>query len=208
MFYMASIFPLSSSDKKNAKDSDIVKFGVFKNGRFYEYKGDISNEDEVAAWLFHTHFSYVTAIKAYTFSSIFNGYKSVMLLLTEGDQFLTEFNEFSADRHLGSPYINMLFASVDIFEHANFVPSLLPNIDTPTLVIYDPISKQFRHTEVDLKKETFKETAMKVLKLYEKNSLELYPRQKTYKRYYLLGFGLLILAILIATGRNKEKKRV
>ncbi|KAK6089750.1 hypothetical protein P3W45_001252 [Vairimorpha bombi] len=208
LFSMASIFPVSSIDKKNAEDSDIVKFGVYKNGRFYEYKGDISNEDDVAAWLFHTHFSYVTEIKTATFSSIFNGYKPAMILLTQGEQFMTEFNEFSADRHLGTPYINVLFAALDTNNYGNFVPTLLPNLTTPTLVIYDPIHKQFRHKEVELNKETFKETAMKVLKLYEQNSLELYPRVKTYKRYYLLGIGLLITAILVATGRSKDKKQV
>ncbi|WUR02525.1 DnaJ subfamily C member [Vairimorpha necatrix] len=208
LFAMASIFPSSKDEKANAEDSDMVKLGVYKNGRFYEYKGNINDENELSAWLFHTHFSYVTEIKSSTFSSIFNGFKPALILLTKDEQFIKEFNDFSADRHLGSPFVNLLFAALNTNEYENFVPSLLPNMETPTLVIYDPINKQFRHTKIPLTKENFTKSAMKVLQMYEHGSLPLYPVIHSYKKYYILAIGFIILGVLIATRTSQHKKRI
>ncbi|EEQ81570.1 hypothetical protein NCER_101950 [Vairimorpha ceranae BRL01] len=208
LFSMASIFPSSKTEKQNLTDSDAIKLGVYKNGRFYEYKGDISNENDIAAWLFHTHFSYVTEIKSSTFTSIFNGYKPAMVLLTKGEQFIKEFNEFSADRHLGAPFIHILFAVLNTNEYENFVPSLLPKMTVPNLVVYDPTTKQFRHTDMNLTKETFKESAMKMLKIYEEGKLQLYPRPPSHKKYYLLAVGFVILGALFIAKSSKNKKRV
>lgn len=203
LFDIAAIHPTSSKDHDSIDNK--IKFGVYKNGRFYEYRGDISNEDEVAAWIFHTHFKYVTEIRNSTFSSIFNGFKPAMILLTQGEELLTEFNHFSADRHLGSPYIDLLFASLDTSIYPNFIPTLLPNLPVPSLIMYDPVKKLFRNKKFTLSKTNFHEKAMETLKLYEKGKLELYPRLKTYKRYYILGLGMLIgLFLLCFTKYTKQ----
>lgn len=209
LFERASIYPQDIKDEADHNThKHAVKLAVYKNGVFYEYTGSISDENEIAAWIFHTHFGYVTRIENSTFNTIFNGFKPSMILITKDEEYLKEFNNFSADRHLGTPYLDLLFSYLDTNQYDLFVPTVLPKIDIPSIVIYDPAAKHFRYKPVRLTKENFKHVAMETLKRFEKGSLPLYPPAPSYIKYYILGFGFLITSILLITRSTKSKKRI
>ncbi|KAF9763355.1 Protein disulfide-isomerase 2-3 [Nosema granulosis] len=209
LFERASIYPQEIKDEADHNThKHAVKLAVYKNGVFYEYTGHIGDEEEISAWIFHTHFGYVTRIENSTFNTIFNGFKPSMILITKEEQYLKEYNNFSADRHLGTPYLDILFSYLDTNQYDLFVPSLLPKIDVPSLVIYDPASKHFRYKPTRLTKENFKQVAMETIKRYEKGTLPLYPPAFSYIKYYILGIGFFITCVLLITKSTKSKKRI
>ncbi|EOB15080.1 Thioredoxin [Nosema bombycis CQ1] len=209
LFERASIYPQSISDEADHNThKHAVKLAVYKNGLFYQYTGDINDRDDVAAWIFHTHFSYVTRIDNPTFNTVFNGFKPSLILLTRDEELVNEYNKFSADRHLGTPYLDILFAYLDTAQYDLFVPNLLPNINLPALVIYDPQKKHFRYKPVKLTRENFKHVALNTLRSFEKDKLPLYPPSPSYLKYWILGGGFLIACVLLITSQTKSKKRI
>jgi thioredoxin domain-containing protein 5 len=204
LFERASIFPkaVGSGEGNTTQDpAEAAILAVYKNGSFFRYEGKIGDETATADWIFHTHYRYLTRVDNSNFYSVFHGLKPVMLLLTFSDKFVQKMNDFSADRHLGAPYADMLYAAMDMNEYPLFVPTLLQGIKTPGLVVFEPWKNLFYYTEEELTDPGFEEAAMRVYTLYQNGRLPLYPpRRHRLWRYAVAGgciaglFGLYLYA--------------
>ncbi|EOB13212.1 hypothetical protein NBO_111g0003 [Nosema bombycis CQ1] len=75
-----------------------------------------------------------------------------------------------------------------------FTASLLPKIEIPTLVIYNPKDKKFYHKKKNLNEFNFKEVAEETLKLFDQGKLKVYG-SKNYGIYYLIG-GLIVMGVI------------
>ncbi|EOB12881.1 protein disulfide isomerase [Nosema bombycis CQ1] len=153
---------------------------VFKNGHFHLYDGNVHNEGTLIEWLFHTHFPNVTKISDSTFHSIFNGIKPVFLLLTENDFLTQNLERFARDIHLGKPFYHLIFSSINLDEFMLFTASLLPKIEIPTIVIYNPKDKKFYHKKNNLNEFNFKEVAEETLKLFDQGKLKVYGSKNSW----------------------------
>ncbi|KAF9762705.1 Protein disulfide-isomerase TMX3 [Nosema granulosis] len=188
LFEHAQVFPTASEDK----------LVVYKNGSYFAYDGDMGDENSVVEWIFHTHFPNVTRISNASFHSIFNGIKPVFLLLTEDDNLLEQFEYFSNNVHLGKPYLHILFSSINLNEYMLFTASLLPKIEVPSFVVYNPMDKKFYYKKASLTRENFQQTAENTLKLFESGSLKPYSKESHINLYIGIVIGILIvLGILI-----------
>lgn len=198
LFEKASIFPKALGTGSDASTSpnheDAVVLSVYKNGIFYRYTDTFGDEAKITDWIFHTHYKYLTKVDNHNFYSIFHGLKPVMILLTRGEEFVGKMNEFSTDRHLGVPYTDMVFATMEIDEYPMFIPTLLPKLSTPALIVFEPWANLFRHKRVKLTEDNFISAAMDTYTLYQRNSLPLYPPKSRSLLKYCV-FGALALGI-------------
>ncbi|CAD25114.2 PROTEIN DISULFIDE ISOMERASE [Encephalitozoon cuniculi GB-M1] len=211
LFERASIFPkelgAGSDPSTSPSHEDAVILSVYKNGIFYRYSDTFGDEAKITDWIFHTHYKYLTKIDNHNFYSIFHGLKPAMILLTRGEEFVDRMNEFSADRHLGTPYTDMIFATMEIDEYPLFIPTLLPKLSTPALIVFEPWVNLFRHKKVKLTEANFTSAAMDAYNLYQSNSLPLYPpKPRTLLRYCMLG-GLVLGIGLYCSSRTSFAKK-
>ncbi|ADM11078.1 protein disulfide isomerase [Encephalitozoon intestinalis ATCC 50506] len=211
LFEKASIFPKelgSGSDTTSSPNhEDVVILSVYKNGVFYRYSDTFGDETKITDWIFHTHYRYLTRIDNHNFYSIFHGLKPVMILLTRGEELVNKMNEFSADRHLGVPYTDMIFATMEIDEYPLFVPTLLPRLSTPALIVFEPWRNLFRHKKAKLTEDNFISTAMDTYTLYQNNRLPLYPpKSHNVLKYCLLGGLVLGVGLYYSSKAGFAKK--
>lgn len=180
LFEKASIFPKelgSGDDGTSTNHADVLILSVYKNGVFYRYSDTFGDETKITDWIFHTHYKYLTKIDNHNFYSIFHGLKPVMILLTRGEQFVDRMNEFSADRHLGVPYTDIVFATMEMDDYPLFVPTLLPKLETPALIVFEPWTNMFYHKGERLSSTGFVSSAMDAYSLYQEKRLPQYPQR-------------------------------
>lgn len=199
LFEKASIFPKElehggDGSTTSSNHSDVVVLSVYKNGVFYRYTDTLGDESKVTDWIFHTHYKYLTKIDNHNFYSIFHGLKPVMILLTQSEQFVDRMNEFSADRHLGVPYTDMVFATMETDDYPLFIPTLLPRLKTPALIVFEPWTNLFYHKKIKLTDTDFTSAAMTIYSLYQERKLPLYPPKSSNILGYLL-LGALVLGV-------------
>ncbi|KAM0671522.1 thioredoxin domain-containing protein [Ordospora colligata] len=213
LFSKASIFPKMLGSEQNAyttsDPADSAILSVYKNGVFYRYTDTFGDETKITDWIFHTHYKYLTKVDNQNFYSIFHGLKPVMILVTRGEQYVNKMNDFSADRHLGVPYTDMVFGTMDIDDYPLFIPSLLPKISVPSLVVFEPWMNFFYHKKVKLTEENFISTAMDTYNLYQNKKLPMYPgKSNKLMRYSILGLVIaLIGAYCMSISRTAKKNK-
>ncbi|WUR02894.1 thioredoxin domain-containing protein [Vairimorpha necatrix] len=178
-------------DKLNPKYFSEVSLALYKNGKFHFYDQDIFNDKNVLEWIFHSHFPNVVKINDSTFHSVFNGLKPSFLLLTYDDYLIDEYEKFAKNVHAGMPFVKMVFASINLNEYVLFTQSLLPNIEIPTIVVYNPYEKIWYHKKIILKKKTFSEEAGKILKMYESGKMKIFYKKRGSR------FGMMFWVLLI-----------
>lgn len=211
LFEKASIFPkvLGSGEdgSTSSNHSDVLILSVYKNGVFYKYSDVFGDEAKMSDWIFHTHYKYLTKVDNHNFYSIFHGLKPVMILLTRGEQFVGRMNEFSADRHLGVPYTDMVFATMEIDDYPLFIPTLLPKLETPALIVFEPWVNLFYHRKTKLAEDNIVSTAMDTYNLYQTNKLPLYPpRSSNVLGYVLLGILVVAIGVYYSSKATMAKK--
>lgn len=211
LFEKASIFPkelgAGADASTSPSHSEVVILSVYKNGIFYRYSDTFGDEAKITDWVFHTHYKHLTKVDNHNFYSIFHGLKPVMLLLTRGEQFVSKMNDFSTDRHLGVPYTDMVFATMEIDDYPLFIPTLVPKLSTPGLVVFEPWANLFRHKKVKLTEDNFVSAAMDAYNLYQSNSLPLYPpKSNGLLKYCALGALILGVGLYYSSKTGLAKK--
>lgn len=189
-------------DDKNVDYNDVdhnqmLKLLVYKNHTFYPSHVPLDRGNDIVQWIFHTHFSHVTNINNENFYTVFHGIKPVMILLTSNEQFLEEFNKLSADKHLGTPYTTILFATLDVGEYPLFKKQVLPLLKTPALAFYDPLRVRWFITDKPLGKmgsAEFSREATQMIDSYIANKLPSYPPKKSRMSYYMVGAWVVLIA--------------
>ncbi|KAI4292168.1 hypothetical protein PAPHI01_1442 [Pancytospora philotis] len=209
MFEAAGMHPMNYSDFEehvaedgtkrpaNVDHNQMVKLLVYKNNTFYPANIPLDDSNGIVQWIFHTHFAHVTSVNNDNFYTVFHGIKPVMILLTENDQHLDDYNRYSAERHLGTPYLNVLFATIDVGEYPLFKKQVLPLASTPSIAFYDPINIKWYMGDKSLKKMSsrdFQHELSRLLEAYSAGKLEEYP-PKAGRRWGV--YGLAAWAVLI-----------
>lgn len=204
LFQRASIYPKKLDDEE-ARDEEKVILTVFKDNVFHRCPVPLSDPHEIAQWLFHAHFPNITQITNDNFYTIFHGIKPAVLLLTQGDEFV-DLLETAAERiNDGLPFNEQVFAVLDINEFSMFIPSLLPGIKTPSMVVYDPRKQLFFTKNVQFNEETFYKDILSLINDYFADKLSPYPGRSSFKKYLLL-FIVISALIAISTYLKKRKR--
>lgn len=162
IFELAGIHPTTNED---------VLLVVYRNNVFYRYPLDISNTPELYDWLFHAHYPHVSLFSEKNFQTLFYGIKPLVILITRNEEFIDKFEQVSKDRHLGLPFATEIFVAMDMKDFSTFAKVFFPGHKTPSLLIYDPISKKIfsekrRITQININNETHR-----MLRLYDTNKL-------------------------------------
>lgn len=211
MFEAAGIHPHDFSDFGSAKPdhNSMVHLVVYKNATFYPAMIPLDNGGDIVQWIFHTHFAHVTSINNENFYTIFHGIKPVMILLTSDELFVQEFDRVSADRHLGAPYTQLVFATLDVSEYPLFKKQVLPLLKTPAIAFYDPVNVRWYHETKSLTRDNFKSTALAMIDHYFAKKLPPYPPKKGRMRYYIVGAWVLAAVVVVymktLSDRNKAE---
>lgn len=208
MFEASGFYPHDKHELKDDIDHNkMVHLLVYKNGSFYPCPVQLENSGEIVQWIFHTHFAHVTNINNENFYTIFHGIKPVAILLTSGELFVEEFNKLSAERHLGSPYTNMIFATLDTSEYPVFKKQILDKTKTPSIAFYDPISVQWYYEERKLTRQNFYEVSMGLIEKYFAGKLDTYPTKKRrYSVYMIMALAIAIVAVIFKASRSPTKE--
>lgn len=179
--------------------NQMLKLVVYKNNTFFASHIPLEDNNGIVQWIFHTHFAYVTNITNENFYTVFHGIKPVMILLTANERYLDDFNRFSADRHLGTPYTNTLLATLDVGEYPLFKQQVLPRLQTPAFAFYDPVRVKWYSSNTpigNISHAEFAHEAMRVLELYGANLLPEYPpkQKRGWSLYIVAAWVVLLIA--------------
>lgn len=204
LFQKASIYP-KKMDDENAKDEEKTVLAVFKDNIFHKCPIPLSEPQEIAHWLFHSHFPNLTKITNDNFYTIFHGIKPAVILLTQGDEFVDLLENAAEKINNGLPFNEQVLAVLDVTEFAMFIPSLLPNFRTPGMVIYDPRRQLFFTQRIRFNQKNFYDDLLSFINNYFADKLIPYPPKKTWSKYIFIGF---IVSILYAAYKIRTKKKI
>ncbi|ORD94567.1 hypothetical protein ECANGB1_447 [Enterospora canceri] len=185
----------------------LVRLFVYKNGSFYACPYKLEENAEVVQWIFHTHFPFVTVLGNENFYSVFHGIKPVVLLVTEGDALLDEFNRISADRHLGTPYTNTLFVALDAAEYPLFKQSVLPLVRIPSISVFDPFASQWFHQPDEVSAGNLRKKTLSYIEDYYARRLPTYPPAPSKTRRYLAAAAIVGVLLVIITYIRRERNK-
>lgn len=203
LFNMADIYP----ETGDVKDEKKAVLAVYKNGSFYKYPYELNDESSLTFWIFHSHFPHLSRITNDNFQAIFHGIQAVLLLVTRGNQYLAEFEKIAKDMNEGIPFMHLNYAAIDVDEYSLFVPSLLPNIDIPSMVIFDPTRSLFFHRKINFK-EDFKGDIIRMIDEFKMDKLPIYPHKSSFIKYSIIFASVsLIFFIIVYYFKSSEKPK-
>lgn len=207
LFTASGFHPQDTSDSpdKTVDHNSMVRLVLFKNGTFFPCQLSLDRGDEIVQWIFHTHFAHVTEISNDNFYTVFHGIKPALILITANEQYLSEFNKLSAERHLGTPYTNLIFAYIDAMNYPNFMKHVLPGVKVPGLIFYDPVRSGWFYGALRLDKKNFAGEAVKYIERYFANKLAEFPAKKSYRGYYVGGAWLALIIAYFAFRAYSER---
>lgn len=198
LFDMASLWPQFLFESRNAiiRPEDKVILTVYKHGAFHRCPHKLSDLGKVSEWIFLSHFPHVTRITSENFYTVFHGLKPVVLLITRSEEYVTDIERASTNYHLGQPFTNFVFSTIDVDMFPLFVPSLLPNLRHPTVLIFDPSRQLFYHRSFKVESKTLDTNVFSLIRDYQKGKVGLYPPSKgKVLKYMLVVFGVLGVAM-------------
>lgn len=191
LFQRASIYP-KKQDEEDGKDEDRVILTVFKDNVFHRCPIPLSNPQGIAEWLFNSHFPNVTRITNDNFYTIFHGIKPAVVLITQNDEFVDLLEDAAQRINTGLPFNEQVMAVLDINEFSLFLPALLPGMNSPSMIIYDPQKQLFFTRKVRFEKGVFYDDILTMTNMYFEGKLRPYPFRSHWKKYV---FGLLFVGV-------------
>lgn len=211
LFRKASIWPKSSEEGGTGYvlDEERVILAVYKQDMFHRCPHKLVALKEISEWIFLSHFPHVTRITNESFYSIFHGFNPALILLTRNEEYVGDLERVSARYHLGLPFGSIVFSTLDIDMFPLFMPSLLPKLGYPAIVVFNPQKQLFYHRKLNLKSKGFGKKVMSLISDYEKGRLDIYPPKKRILMKYVFIAGMLaaILACIKSFVSAKKAKR-
>lgn len=188
-------------------DEDKVILKAYKNGIFHSCPHKLDDLKSISEWIFYTHYPHLTRITNENFYPIFHGLKPVIMLLSRNEHLNNHLEKFSALYHGNMPYTEYLFAALNIEAFPLFIPSLLPGMKDPSLVVFLPDRHLFYHKELNLNEENFKEKSLEFIKDYESGKLKLYPHARRKYFYYFI-FIIFVVTLGISGAFVLRQKKL
>lgn len=202
LFARASIYPKKADEE--AKDEEKVILTVFKDNVFHRCPHPLTSPQEIAEWLFNSHFPNVTRITNDNFYTIFHGIKPAVVLLTQNDEHVDLLEDAAQRINTGLPFNEQVISVLDTGEFSLFVPALLPGLRTPVMVIYEPQRQLFFTKHVRFSSAHFYDDLLSLINDYFEGKLRPYPYQTSIKKYVFVFLFIAVLAYLVS---YKIKKR-
>lgn len=210
LFDKASIWPKTETedDGHATADEDKVILTVYKHRIFHRCPYKLADTDEISAWIFFSHFPHITRITNDNFYAVFHGFKPTVLLIARNEEHVDDLEKISARYHSGRPFTNFIFSTIDVDAFPLFLPSLLPKLKHPAIVIFDPIKQLFYHRKFKIHSRTLEAKTISLLRDYESGKIGLYPpRGSSVLRYILVFAGIIGIAmgaaLRLRCGKNK-----
>lgn len=181
---------------------------VYKNGIFHTYPGQLDNEGELIKWIFHSHFPHLTMLTDTNYVNILHGIKPIIMLTSPSNQYIEQFDEVAKVVNHGVPFINYLFTYLDTFKFDDFLPTILPEISAPAIILYNPETKKFYNKKVIFKtSETLFKGIISLIEDYSLNKLKPLRNIKPSKLKYYIFLSLITLIIgTIGIYKYRENK--
>lgn len=177
----------------NLDDADL-KLVLYKNKMYHVSPYDATKNNKILEWIWHSHYPLVTRLNNDDFYAIMHGLKPVILLLTHSEDFVEEFEKASEKNHNGMPFSDFIFSTIDVSKYPLFIPSLVPNIKVPWIVIYNPVTQLFYTESMKVTKEKVGPVVDKLIEKYNSEKLSRYP----FKRFPLK--KIMMVVVLIGCG--------
>ncbi|KAF7697649.1 Thioredoxin domain-containing protein 5 like protein [Cucumispora dikerogammari] len=185
-------------------NKDEVILTVYKNGSFHKYPYDINeeyNEGEIIKWIFHSHFPHLTILTDTNYINILHGIKPIIILLSPSSQNIEMFEEVAKTVNQGVPFTHYLFTYLDTFKFDDFLPTILPEIKTPSIVVYNPETKLFYTQKVDFTNaDRLFLDIIKLIENYSKNKLQPIPDSNKNNKNRRLKYYLIIAIVTLVCG--------
>ncbi|KAM0688519.1 hypothetical protein COBT_000217 [Conglomerata obtusa] len=188
--------------KLENKDLTLV---AYKNGLFHECPYDVVEKEKIFEWIWHSHYPYVTQINNNNFYGIMHGLKPAVILLTKNELMLSEFEQTSESMHKGMPFTDQLFAAIDVDAYSLFIPSLLPGISIPYIVILDPTNDKFYTHKMKLTSLNLQENIEIMIEKYNNGKLSIYPYKHGWFKIFFLILGIFGFFYICKKQFNREK---
>lgn len=198
LFEKASIWPKTDTEDggHDVADEDKVILTVYKHGIFHRCPYKLADTNEVSAWIFFSHFPHITRITNDNFYAVFHGFKPTVLLIARNEEYVDDLERISAKYHSGMPFTNFIFSTIDVDLFPLFLPSLLPKLKHPAIVIFDPVKQLFYHKRFRIDSKTLEEKVIGLLRDYGNGRVELYPpRSRSVLKYIVVLAGVIGVAM-------------
>ncbi len=188
--------------------NEATRLVLFKNGTFYPCTVPLDKPDSIVQWIFHTHFAHVTEINNNSFYSIFHGMKPVLILISPNELFLPEFNLVSSERHLGTPYLSIVFAYLNSAEYPDFMRVAMPKLRTPALAFYDPSQNKWYVEQTKLTSANFNAKTIATIEKYFAKKLPEFPPKKSNIKYYIVLVWCVLIIAFFAFRKYSERLKL
>lgn len=186
--------------------SDVLVLSVYKKRRFHKLIITKFNESVIDEWVFNSHYGHLTRVNNDNFYSVFNAFKPVILLLTRKEQLCEELERVSEEIHEVRPFISYLFAVVDVDQMTGFIDSLLPGLDVPKIIVYDPT--RYLYYVHDAEIVDVRDYVTMLMTQYEKGLLETWPRVRTSRMVPIFLIIGVLSGIILFVVRGMMKRKI
>lgn len=185
--------------------SDVLVLSVYKHKRFHKLIITQFNETVIDEWIFLSHYSHLTRVTTNNFYTVFHALKPVILLLTRNEQFFEEMEKVSEEMHESKSFVSYIFAMVDVDLMTGFVETLLPGLDVPKILVYDP--SRYLYFVDDSKVIDVSQYIKTIVKKYEKGLLMHWPRnKKRIPKFFILSVFFVVVLCFYAVKCIMKRK--
>ncbi|KAG0442135.1 Thioredoxin [Dictyocoela muelleri] len=201
-----ALFDRANIHPNDGKDEERVILAVYKNGTFHQFPESITSEN-IAAWIYNTHFPHLTRITNENFYSVFHGIKPAVILISKNEEYVSDFEHVAMKMSLGLPYTEQIFCTLDANEYSLFIPQLLPGLKTPLITIFNPQKQLFYYQKINFN-NNLDVQVIDFIKMYTNGTIKPYPPKFSYKKYIVFGTLGLLVVVIVSILLQKEKKEI
>ncbi|KAG0420769.1 Thioredoxin domain-containing protein 5 [Dictyocoela roeselum] len=199
-----ALFDRANIHPNDGKDEERVILAVYKNGAFHQFPEAITSEN-IAVWIYNTHFPHLTRITNQNFYTVFHGIKPAVILISQNEEHVADFEQVAKKMSLGLPYTEQIFCTLDANEYSLFIPQLLPGLKPPLITIFNPRKQLFYYKPFNFKKNLDFQIS-DLIKMYTSGSIKPYPPKFSYKKYLMYGLLAFLLLVIVAIILKREKR--
>lgn len=201
LFETFKFWPKKHENDKIIKENEKIRLFVYKEGEIHEYSGKF-NEYNISEWIFHSHFPHLIHVRNINFHSIFHGFKPVIFLVSLDEKLLDVMENVGREYQISKPYGKYIFAYVDAKKYSSFIQNLIPKLEYPCVIIFNPQKQLFYHLPGKLKNSNFRNFVKNLINKYETGKIEPYLFRKTNLTYVFIVLISLIVIIGIMSRTN------
>lgn len=106
------------------------------------------------------------------------------------------------------PFAEQIFAALDVNVYSLFVPTLLPKIKIPSIVLFNPQTQQFFTLNQKINSNNLQQIVETMIEKYNRNALPEYPFKHHYFKYCILIVVICFVVYFIKRSFLKQKLKL